>query len=97
METVTMPDTSVAGRLHDHLAPQQDRVLALLEELVAIESPSTGREGTRRVLERLADELAPLDFRCRLRPGRETGGQLVALPRRRQAGAPANPSAAAAG
>ena len=83
MKTAKKPP---AASLHDHLAARRDALLGLLHDLVSIESPSTGIEGPRRVLERLADELTPLGFRCRLRPGEDTAGQLVAFPNRRITG-----------
>ena len=84
---MTTAQGSLAPSLHENLLARSGELVALLRDLVAIESPSTGVEGPRRVLERLASELEPLGFRCHRRPGETTAGQLVAFPGERPPGA----------
>jgi len=60
----------------------------LLEELAALESPTTRPESQNPVLSRLATELSGVGYRVRRLPGRETGGQLFARPVEPRAGAP---------
>lgn len=77
-----------AGRLRAHLAAREEEMCALLVELAACESPSDHPETQAPVLLRLAERLAPLGYRCRLRPGRaphaRSGGMLYAAPRARR-------------
>lgn len=72
-------------------AAQEERedMLSLLLELAAMESPSDDPQSQGPIQERIAAELENLGFRVRRLPGRETGGCLLALPRNRVRGRPA--------
>jgi glutamate carboxypeptidase len=62
---------------------------ALLRDLAGIESPSLDRATQEPVFARLAGELAASGMRSRRLPGKTSGGQLWAVRRQRQRGAPA--------
>jgi glutamate carboxypeptidase len=62
---------------------------ALLRDLALLESPSLDPASQEPVFARLAAELEAAGLRVRRLPGRETGGQLWAVPRRRRRGVPA--------
>jgi len=55
-------------------------MMELLADLVEIESPSTDPAASRQVLDRLVPELSALGFRPRIRPGKASGGYLIARP-----------------
>lgn len=79
------PDTP---RLLDWLRPRRDELVALLDDLVRIESPTPDPEAQRRVFDRLTTPLEEAGFRVRHLSGRATGGQLFARPQRRRRGRP---------
>ena len=56
---------------------RQSEMLQLLEDVVAMESPSTAHARQRPVLERFATEFGRLGFTTRLVPGRNTGDHLL--------------------
>ncbi|MBW8878478.1 MAG: M20 family metallopeptidase [Acidobacteria bacterium] len=62
---------------------------ALLVDLARLESPSLDAASQEPVFARLAAELGAVGLRVRRLPGRQTGGQLWAVPRDRQRGVPA--------
>ncbi len=62
---------------------------ALLLALARLESPSLDAASQEPVFALLSAELEALDFHVRRWPGRQTGGQLWAVPRGRRRGAPA--------
>src|SRR5947209_4991351 len=64
-------------------------MVALLLDPARLESPSLDAASQEPVLARLAAELEAVGFRIRRLPGRQTGGQLWAVPRERRRGAPA--------
>lgn len=68
-------------RLLDHLRGRQEEMVALLEELVLLESPSRLPEAQEPVFRRLAAELGAAGLRSRRLPGQESGGQLYAASR----------------
>lgn len=73
-------------RIRRTAADYKEAMVALLEELATIESPSTDPALQRRVQARLADELEAIGYRVRLHPGRDHGGILLARPRDRTPG-----------
>jgi len=78
----------VAVRLRDHLHGQVPRMEALLTYLVRAESPSVDAAAQQEVMKRLGQVCTDLGFDVRHWPGRQTGGVLVAAPRKRQRGRP---------
>jgi glutamate carboxypeptidase len=65
------------------LRGQETRMVALLTELAALESPTDDPRATGRVLDRLAGELGRSSFTVRRLHGRGSAGVLVAHPVRR--------------
>lgn len=76
-------NAELATRLLDYLDGSQDRMLALLTELVSCESPSGNREALRRVMALLREALSERGFEPRIWKGQEGGGVLVAMPANR--------------
>lgn len=78
-----------AQQILAHLRERTEEMAALLLDLARMESPSLDAASQEPVFVRLAAELEALGFRIRRLPGRQTGGQLWAVPRGRRQGAPA--------
>ncbi len=74
----------VRAFFHEH----GDAFEAFTRALVTEESPSTRPEAQEPVLRRLAEAFDALGYETLRLPGRKTGGQLYARPRRRARGAP---------
>ncbi len=81
-------DGRLAKSVLDTLGAQYAEMVALLERLVLAESPSRVPEAQQGVLTILFEALSELDLEVRLIPGRATGGQLYARPRRHRRGQP---------
>src|SRR3954447_26220584 len=81
--------TALPQTLLDHLRARQDEMTALLRDLALLESPSHEPATQEPVFARLAAELAEAGMRARRLPGKQTGGQLWAVPRERRRGTPA--------
>jgi glutamate carboxypeptidase len=81
--------TGTPQRLLAHLRARTQEMAALLLDLARLESPSLDAASQEPVFARLAAELEAVDFRVRRLPGRNTGGQLWAVPPARRQGAPA--------
>ena len=64
----------------DYLQQQQDAMIALLKDLVLIESPSTEPDSQGAILERLEAEFEQLDYRVTRLSARNCGGHLYATP-----------------
>ena len=64
----------------DFLRNQQQAMVELLKDLVLMESPSSCPDSQMPILIRLKDEFGALGYRVRLIPGRQSGGQLFAVP-----------------
>ncbi len=79
----------LAQHLLNHLRARTEEMAALLLDLARLESPSLDAASQEPVFARLAAELEAAGFRVRRLSGRRTGGQLWAVPRDRQRGAPA--------
>ena len=76
-------------RILEHLRAQQEAMASLLEDLVLMETPSTEPACQAPILRRLKSEFEKLGHRVRLIPGRDSGGQLFALPQNRRRRQPA--------
>jgi glutamate carboxypeptidase len=70
----------VTDKVLGFLRAQQGRMVSLLTELAALESPTDDRRATARVLDRLAEELARTSLTVRWLRGRASAGLLVAHP-----------------
>jgi len=81
-------DRALASRLHAYLARCNDRMIGLCRRLVGIESPSSDPNSLRAILRVLDDELSARGLSVRTLAGVESGGQLIAVPEDRPAGAP---------
>lgn len=73
-------------RLLEHLRRRQDEMVELLWRLALAESPSTAPETQGAVFALLEEALEPAGYLVRRLPGRSSGGQLYAAPRRRRNG-----------
>jgi len=67
----------------DYLRQQQGAMIALLEDLVLIESPSTDPGSQGAILARLKAEFERVDYRVTRLPARNCGGHLYASPAER--------------
>jgi glutamate carboxypeptidase len=67
----------------NYLRTQQDDMIELVKDLVAMETPSTDPASQAAILARLRDEFEQLDYRVIQLPGRSSGGHLYAAPRQR--------------
>lgn len=72
-----------------YLRDQQESMIALVRDLVRIESPSTDPASQAAILARLEAEFARLDYRVIQLPGKSSGGHLYAAPRQRAKRQPA--------
>jgi glutamate carboxypeptidase len=71
-------------RLLNHLRGRQEEMVAMVRELVLLESPSRLPEAQEPLFRRLAAELDQAGLRSRRLPGQASGGQLYAAPRRKR-------------
>src|SRR5215210_7811975 len=67
-------------RILDHLRGRRGEMLALLQELALLESPSRAPEAQEPLFARLAAALAEVGLRPRRLRGKTSGGQLFAAP-----------------
>lgn len=72
-----------ATQIVDFLYGQRDELVAFLERLAYAESPSTSRAAQQPAFALLAAALHDLSFDPHVLPGRTSGGQLYARPRKR--------------
>jgi glutamate carboxypeptidase len=79
----------LASRILHYLDAVHNQQVDYLRELVRAESPSLEPGTHRAVLELLAKPLEALGFDARILPGRRSGGQLYARPKRRRRSVPA--------
>ncbi|HEB78411.1 MAG TPA: M20/M25/M40 family metallo-hydrolase, partial [Methylothermaceae bacterium] len=75
---------AVTRRILHWLEGHQSELEELIGRLVSMETPSTVAQSQRPILRLLARTLTALDFRCRILPGKRTGGHLIAYPERRR-------------
>ena len=71
-------------KLRDYLHGRQEEMIALLAQLVTVESPSLVPTAQKPVLTILQQELRQRGFRVRHLPGQQTGGHLLAIDRDRR-------------
>ena len=74
---------TVRGELLDFLREQHEAMIALVKDLVLIESPSTESTSQAAILARLKSEFEQVNYRVTLLPGKTSGGHLYAAPRAR--------------
>lgn len=74
---------SAAPAIVQYLRQQLPHMLALLQQLALIESPSTMPESQKEVLTPLAEILSAIRYHVHLIPGKQTGGHLYARPQQR--------------
>lgn len=77
---------SPGRQILDRLEPRRDAMVALLEELVEAESPSTDKDLQHEVLERLERACEARGLRARRHQAGDSGGILVARPAERRRG-----------
>lgn len=82
-------DASLARSIQDYLNGQLPAMTHLLEQLALAESPSLLPESQGPVFDLLATRLTAAGYAVRRFAGRQTGGVLLAQPRQRRRGAPA--------
>ena len=66
----------ILARLH----ARRDEMVGLLSQCALLESPSADPASQEAVFRLFADQLVGLGFRCRRVAGRQSGGQLLAIP-----------------
>lgn len=79
--TNAVPDAVLAA-----VNEQRDDLLALLEKLVAHESPSSVPDAQAAVFDLLEETLVGIGYETRRLPGDDSGGQLLAAPKGREFG-----------
>jgi glutamate carboxypeptidase len=80
--------TDLTQRVRARIAEAADQQIEFLTRLVALETPTEERMRTWQGLELLARELDALGYRHRILSGKQSGGQLLAVPRERPSGQP---------
>jgi len=75
-----------ARGLRSEILARRGEWLACVEELAAIESPSTDPDAQRPILDLLSRHLGDVGYRLRRIPGTARGGALLAVPPRRAGG-----------
>lgn len=80
--------TNLAQRVRAQVAETADQQIEFLTRLVSLETPTEDPKRTRQGLELLADELDELGFQYKIWNGKNSGGQLIAVPRGRRSGKP---------
>ncbi len=73
---------SMAARVSETVFAQRDGMLAFLERLVAAESPSSAPERQAPCFDQLEEALDPVDYGVERIAGKDTGGHLLAQPRK---------------
>lgn len=81
--------TELGEKILSAAREEKEAMISLLMGLAAMESPSDVPESQGPVQARLTEELEDLGFRVRKLQGKETGGSLLAIPRARVRGHPA--------
>jgi len=76
--------TDLAQRVRAQVAESANQQLEFLTRLVELETPTEDPLRTRQGLEMLARELDSLGYRYRIVRGKQSGGQLLAVPRARE-------------
>ena len=81
-ETGFSQTDSIAARVRETVFAQRDEMLAFLERLVATESPSHAPETQAPCFDQLEEALDRVDYGVDRIAGEDTGGHLVAQPRK---------------
>lgn len=81
--------TDLGRRIVEEAKAAREEMVSFLMDLAAMESPSDVPESQAPVQDYLSAALEDLDFKVRRVPGRKSGGVLLALPRDRGRGRPA--------
>lgn len=81
-----MSKSADSERIQEYLASRRDEMQELLLRLILVESPSDDASSQDAAFVLLAGALEAAGLRCRRYRGRQTGGYLVARPRRRERG-----------
>ncbi len=81
--------TELGERIMKEAVAAKEELVSFLMELAGMESPSDVPESQKPVQDFLASALEELGFKVRRVPGRKSGGVLLALPRDRVRGRPA--------
>jgi glutamate carboxypeptidase len=82
-----MPEL-LGRRIRDHVARMNEDMVGFLMEFATMETPTTVPASQDQGLSFMSTALEELGFRTRRLSGRVSGGQLLAVPRRRVHGAP---------
>jgi glutamate carboxypeptidase len=87
--TTVEPMTDLGKRIMAAAREEKEAMVSFLLDIASMESPSDVPESQRPVQDYLTRALEELGFRVRRIPGRETGGALLAIPKDRVKGRPA--------
>ena len=85
MKTV---DFITAEKISDYLVSVEPDMIAFLEKLVKIETPSDSRESQDLLFDMIEEKLNSVGYRCVRLPGKITGGALFARPVKRTQNSP---------
>jgi glutamate carboxypeptidase len=77
-----------ATRILDHLQARQDQMVDRVFQYARLETPSHDPLCQGPLLDLIAGDLQAIGYRCRRLAGHVSGGQLLAIPKRRQRAAP---------
>ncbi len=77
---MTEIDNVVAAKILSHSRGKQAEMVSMLKKAVSIESPSQKPNTQRPVFELFTSMLEAMEFRCRFLSGKESGGQMLAIP-----------------
>jgi glutamate carboxypeptidase len=77
-----------AAALLSRVRGHRSRIVALIKQLAAVESPTDVPGSQAGVQDLISEKLQALGYRVRRHPGRTTGGLLLATPRNRERGRP---------
>jgi glutamate carboxypeptidase len=83
-----MIQSATANAVYEGLSEKQESMVALLSQLVELESPSRVVESQSRVLDVLQEKWQQLGWYTRRIPGQQSGGHLFARPAKRPRRAP---------
>jgi len=78
----------IANDILNYLKDNHQKMLELLKEMVAIESPSNNKQALNNIIQFLIEKLKELDYYTIHVSGHKTGGYLYACPKNRKKNAP---------
>jgi glutamate carboxypeptidase len=77
--------TKIQGiKIQNYLSKKKGEMIDLLESLVSIESPSNLAETQKPIFNILRKKLIKLDYQVKIIPTRNSGGNLLAIPKKRK-------------